>query len=214
MYISVIKAGHVPYLPHIVTDINLNMYESFFQSFDQKVHLTTEEKTYIASYLTTKTLRKGQYLLQEGDTCKFLCFVIQGAFRQYSTDKAGDIHIFQFAIEGWMVSDMQSFLTGTPSTYNIEAVESAEVLLIDQKAHEALLQLRVYETYIRQQLTGAYLAMQRRLNANLSLTPEERYKQFITNYPEFCNRFPQHMVAAYLGLQPETLSRIRRKSVK
>ncbi len=188
------------------------MYELFFQSFNEKISLTAEEQASIKNYLTPKKLRKKQYLLQEGDICKTIAFVEKGALREYSVDETGGEHIIQFALEGWTIADLFSFLTGEAATYNIDALEDAELVLISKSAHEEMLQkFPKYETYTRLQITGAYLAMQKRLNSINSLSPEGRYLDFITLYPNIVQRVPQHMIASYMGLQPETLSRIRRK---
>ena len=188
------------------------MYELFFQSFNEKISLTADEQEAIKNYLTPKKLRKRQYLLQEGDICKTVAFVEKGALREYSVDETGGEHIIQFALEGWTISDLFSFLTGEAATYNIDALEDAELVLISKSAHEELLKkFHKYETYTRLQMTGAYLAMQKRLNSINSLSLEERYLDFITLYPNIVQRVPQHMIASYMGLQPETLSRIRRK---
>ena len=188
------------------------MYELFFQGFNKKVPLTLEEQDVIKSYITPKKLRKKQYLLQEDDVCKFIAFVEKGALREYSLDENGNEHIIQFALEGWTISDLYSFLTGEPATYNIDALEDAELVLISKSAHEALLlKVAKYETYTRLQLTGAYIAMQKRLTSIISSSLEERYSSFIALYPNIVQRVPQHMIASYMGLQPETLSRIRRK---
>lgn len=188
------------------------MYELFFQSFNEKVALTAEEQESIKNYLTPKKLRKKQYLLQEGDVCKIIAFVEKGSLREYSVDENGGEHIIQFAIEGWTISDLFSFLTGEPASYNIDALEDSELVIITKSAHEELLQkFHKYETYTRLQITGAYLAMQKRLNSINRLSHEERYLDFTTSYPGIAQRVPQHMIASYMGLQPETLSRIRRK---
>ncbi|MEO8111638.1 MAG: Crp/Fnr family transcriptional regulator [Ginsengibacter sp.] len=188
------------------------MYELFFKSFNEKVLLTAEEEEAIKNYLTPKKLRKKQYLLQEGDVCKVTAFVEKGSLRAYSVDDKGAEHIIQFALEGWTISDLYSFLTGEPATYNIDALEDSELVIVDKSAHEELLKrFPKYETYNRLQITGAYLAMQKRLSAIHSQSLEERYLDFTTLYPSIVQRVPQHMVASYMGLQPETLSRIRRK---
>jgi len=188
------------------------MYKLFFQKLNEKVSFTTEEQAIIKTYLTPKKLRRKQYLLQEEDVCKVIAFVEKGALRAYTVDEKGAEHIIQFALEGWTISDLYSFLTGEPATYNIDALEDSELVLISKQAQEELMkQVPKYETYIRLQLTGAYIAMQRRLTSIISMPLEERYTNFIAQYPTIAQRVPQHMLASYMGLTPETLSRVRKK---
>lgn len=188
------------------------MYEVFFEHFNKKVSLTPEEEVQIKKYLTPKKLRKKQYLLQEGDVCKTIAFVERGVLRQYSIDDSGIERIVQFALEGWIISDLYSFLTDEPATYTIDAIEDVEMVLINKTAHEELLQkVPKYETFTRLNITGAYIAMQRRLTSIISFSLEERYSNFTALYPDIHQRVPQHMIASYMGLTPETLSRIRRR---
>lgn len=188
------------------------MYELFFRKFNETVQLTLEEQAIIKNYLTPKKLRKKQYLLQEGDACKYIAFVEEGILRAYTVSEKGVEHIIQFALEGWLISDLYSFLTGEPATYNIDALEDAELVLISKQAHEELLKkVPKYETHTRLQLTNAYIAMQRRLTSIISLPLEERYANLTTLYPDIIQRVPQHMIASYMGLTPETLSRVRRR---
>ncbi len=188
------------------------MYELFFQNFQKKTPLTEEEEHQIARFLTLKKLRKKQYLLQEGDICKDIAFIEKGSLRAYSVDDKGNEHIIQFGLEGWVISDLYSFLTGEPATYNIDVIEDAELVLISKSAHEELLNTAPkYETFTRLNITGAYLAMQKRLTSIISSPSEERYENFITLYPNIVQRVPQHMIASYMGLTPETLSRVRKK---
>jgi CRP-like cAMP-binding protein len=188
------------------------MYDLFFEKLTEKVNFSQEELDIIGDYIISKKLRKKQYLLQEGDVCKFIAFVEKGAMRSYKVDEKGAEHIIQFAIEGWIISDLYSFLTAEPATYNIDALEACELVLINKSAHEKLLKLMWnYETYIRLELTSAYVAMQRRITSIISSPLNERYAAFNALYPEIVQRVPQHMVASYMGLTPETLSRIRRR---
>ena len=188
------------------------MYDSFLQKLNEKLEFTSEEEDIIKSYLTLKKLRRKQYLLQEGDVCKSIAFVSKGALRSYSVDEKGEEHIIQFALEGWTNSDLYSFMTGEPATYNIEAIEDSELILISKSAQEEILKkVPRYETFVRLQITGAYLAMQKRLTSIISLTLEDRYISFINLYPNIVQRVPQRMIASYMGLKPETLSRLRRK---
>lgn len=188
------------------------MYSLFFRTLSEKFHFSEADLEVLKNELKPKKIRKKQYLLQEGDVCKFMAFVEKGALRSYTVDEKGSEHIIQFALEGWTISDLYSFLTGEPATYNIDAVENSELVLISKAAHEKLLEtLPKYESYMRLQLTGAYIAMQKRLTSIISLPLEERYAGFTATYPQIVQRFPQHMIASYMGLTPETLSRVRRK---
>ena len=188
------------------------MYEVFFESLKSKAGFHDEELALVKTHLTPKKLRRKQYLLQEGDVCKNIAFVEKGALRTYTVDDLGTEHILQFALEGWTISDLYSFLTGEASTYNIDALEAAELVLVSKAAHEEMLQtIPKYETYVRLQVTGAYIALQRRITSVLSLTTEERYKNFTATYPNIVQRVPQHMIASFMGLTPETLSRVRKR---
>ena len=188
------------------------MYELFFKSFNEKVSLTPEEQDRITTYLKPRKIRKKQYLLQEGDVCKSIAFVEKGALRAYSIDDSGAEHIIQFALEGWTISDLYSFLTEEAATYNIDALEDSEVILISRVAHyEMLEKIPKYQSYILHLITGAYLAMTRRLTSVISNSSEERYETISELYPNILQRVPQHMIASYMGLKPETLSRVRRK---
>jgi CRP-like cAMP-binding protein len=188
------------------------MYELFFQKLKEKVDFSAEDLGTIRNYLTPKKIRKKQYLLQEGDICKYIAFVEKGALRSYTVNEKGIENIIQFAIEGWTISDLNSFLNGEPSTYNIDAIEDSELVLISKSAQEEILKkVPKYETFVRLQLTGAFVAMQKRITSLISLSLEEQYSCFNDLYPHIVQRVPQHMIASYMGLTPETLSRVRKK---
>ncbi|MBX2904834.1 MAG: Crp/Fnr family transcriptional regulator [Taibaiella sp.] len=188
------------------------MYSAYFDNFTKKVPLTPEERELIQSHLSVKKIRKKQYLLQEGDVCKSIAFVEKGMLREYSLDEQGGEHIIQFASEGWFISDMYSFITAEPATYNIDAIEDSELVMISRSSHDYLLtNCPKYETFTLQLITGAYLAMQKRLNSTIAASLESRYESFMALYPHIAQRVPQHMIASYIGLTPETLSRVRRR---
>jgi CRP-like cAMP-binding protein len=186
------------------------MFDLFFQKFNEKAPLTPEEQEFIKHYLTPKKLRKKQYLLQEGDVCKTLCVVEKGALKAYVLDEAGQEHITAFALEGWTMGDLSSFIKQEPATLNIDALEDCELVLISKPAHDELLQkMPKYETYFRILMTDAYMALQKRTTNMISLPLEERYNALNQMYPNIVQRVPQHMIASFMGLSPETLSRVR-----
>jgi CRP-like cAMP-binding protein len=188
------------------------MYEVLAKSISEKVFLTEEEMRLCQSFFISKKLRKKQYLLQEGDVCKYTAFVEKGVLRSYQVDKKDQEHIIQFAFEGWWIADSYSFLTDEPSAYNIDALEDAELLLLTKTAQEELL-LKVpkMERYFRILLQKSLIAMQRRVLGSLSYTAEEKYIKLMEAYPDIAQRVPQHLIASYLGITPETLSRIRKQ---
>lgn len=186
------------------------MYELFLRKFNEKVLLTPEEEDFIKQYLTPKKLRRKQYWLQEGDVCKSICVVEKGAMRAYIVDDSGNEHITAFALEGWTMGDLYSFIKQEPATLNVDALEDCELVLINRAAYDELLQkMPKFETYFRLLMTDAYMALQRRTTHMITLPIEARYKAFIEIYPNLIQRVPQHMIASHMGISPETLSRIR-----
>jgi CRP-like cAMP-binding protein len=188
------------------------MFEILFQKLDEKIQLAEEEKELCKSFFTPKKLRKRQYILQEGDVCKYISFVEKGILRSYTIDEKGNEHIMQFAFEGWWIADQFSFLTGEPAIYTIDALEDSELLLLSKQAEEQLLKhIPKFERYFRILLQNSLIATQRRLISSLSQTAEERYNQLLQTCPTIPQRVPQHMMASFLGITPETLSRIRKQ---
>jgi len=188
------------------------MYECYFQHFNKRVPLTEEEQEFITNYLTVKKLRKRQYLLQEGDACKMVAFVEKGALRLYRVNEDGSERIVAFALEGSFITDLYSFFTYEPSMYNIDAIEDSELVLISRSASDELRKLSPkYQDFIFQETSEAYIQLERRITSTISLGLEERYKELTTNYPDIIQRVPQHMIASYMGLTAETLSRVRKR---
>ena len=188
------------------------MFEVLFKAINEKVSLSEEEQETCKAFFTFKKLRKKQYLLQQDDVCKYTAFVEKGALRAYTIDDKGYEHIIQFALEGWWISDIYSFLTGEPSSYNIEALEETELLLLTKTTNEEMLEkVAKMERYFRILSQKSLVALQRRLIGSLSQSAEEKYTKLVTSYPDIIQRVPQHMIASYLGITPETLSRIRKQ---
>ncbi len=188
------------------------MHELLLKNIKQKnVDLTTAEQELLKTFFTPKKIRKKQFLLQEGDVCLYTTFVEKGILRSYTIDEKGNEHIIQFAMEDWWVSDMYSFFTGEPSSYNIEALENSELLMINKNAYDEMLSaVPKMERYLRLLIQNSLIATQRRLSGKLSLSAEENYKNLINGSSDIIQRVPQHMIASFLGITPETLSRIRK----
>ncbi|GAB4021118.1 Crp/Fnr family transcriptional regulator [Spirosoma koreense] len=186
------------------------MYDRLQHHISRLVTLTEEEFGLLKTMFIPKKLRRKQYILQEGDVCKYVIFVDKGMLRSYTVDTKGAEHIVQFAPEGWWISDMYSYLTGEPSEYNIDALEDAELLLLEQTNMERMLSsIPKMERFFRITLQNNYIATHRRIVTTLSQSAEEKYDEFVARYPDIVQRVPQHMIASYLGITPAFLSRIR-----
>ena len=179
---------------------------------EKRVQLKDEEFEVISKFFIPKKLRKKQFLLHEGEVCKNIGFVNSGCLREYTIDNKGSEHIIQFAIEDWWISDPNSFLSGLPSTYNIDALENSEVLLLEKSAREKLLDsCPKMERFFRILIEANFVATQRRITESLSTSAEERYLKFIKTYPKLIEQVSQNHIASYLGITPQSLSRIRKE---
>ncbi|HTS43165.1 MAG TPA: Crp/Fnr family transcriptional regulator [Puia sp.] len=169
----------------------------------------------IKNIFVPKRFKKRQFFLQEGEVCKYGAFIVKGAMRQYTIDDKGDEHIVQLLIENWWANDRESNMRGTPSRYFIEAWEDTEALLITR---DNMYNLIHHSPTVREWTEKLeeihYIASQKRLNVAISLTARQRYYELEKTYPEFLQRFPQHIIASYLGISKDTLSRIRQQATK
>ncbi|MET3126688.1 CRP-like cAMP-binding protein [Arcicella rosea] len=177
--------------------------------------LTSEEEALIEATFQPKKLRKKQYFLQEGDVCKYVGFIVKGAMRQYSVDEKGVEHIVHLYIENYWAGDRESSIMLTPSNYNIDAWEDTEMLIITRAEMMDLMEkIPALVKMIRLMDERNAIANQRRLSSTISNTAEKRYEEFADNHPQFIQRFPQHIIASFLGITKETLSRIRKQAMK
>lgn len=188
------------------------MFEKLLSFFKRHFPITDEQAALVKTLFTPEKVKKGAFLLREGDTPKYGMFVASGCLRTYTIDDKGKEHILQFSPEDWWTGDMNSMVNGMPSQCFIDAIEDSAVLLFDnvalQKLTEYIPQLAaMYQAALQKSLA----AKNQRILSSLSASAEERYNDFIKTYPTLAQRVPQHMIASYLGITPETLSRIRKQ---
>lgn len=188
------------------------MFSILRKHINSRVPLTDEEFNICTKFFIPKKLKKHQFLLNEGDVCRYIGFVNSGCLREYTIDSKGTEHILQFAIEDWWVSDLNSFLSGLPAKYNIDALQDSEVLLIEKSAREELLDnCPKMERFFRLLIEANHVATNQRISDALSASAEERYLKFIKTYPKLFEKVPQNHIASYLGITPQSLSRIRKE---
>ena len=191
------------------------MLDSFKTYFQSKTNLTDKQFLSITGTLQSKKVEKGAILLHQGDICHHSFFVSKGLLRSYTIDETGKEHIIQFAPENWIISDRSSSYFNEPSELFIDAIEDTEIVFIDKNFIDAAAEISVS---FRQQdniaLHNHIRQLQKRVNLLLGATAEQRYLDFITIYPSLTLRIPQWMIASYLGITPETLSRVRKELAK
>jgi CRP-like cAMP-binding protein len=186
------------------------MLEKLRAYLERGFPVTDEQFEYIKTLFIPKKANRGEFLLREGEISRYSIFVVSGCLRTYTIDDSGKEHILQFSPENWWTGDM-SFSSNVPSRCFIEALEDSEVLLTEMSSIQKLNKhipgsAAQYETALQKSVE----AKNQRIISSLSATAEERYNDFVTKYPSLLQRVPQHMIASYLGISPETLSRIRK----
>lgn len=175
-----------------------------------KGQLNNTEISTLCEYGSKRQLRKKEFLLREGAVSDYISFIEKGLLRLYYIGDNGVEHILRFAIEDWWISDFESFHSGEPSKFFIEALEDCELLVFEKAEFEQLgVAVPAFKTFRDQLDSRNFAAHQRRILSNISDTAEEKYARFIRENPSIANRVPLHMIAAYLGLTRETLSRVR-----
>jgi CRP-like cAMP-binding protein len=192
------------------------MHEAIISYIKQHSSTPLSEKDLasIKEVFISKKLRKRQYFLQAGEVCKYMAFIVKGAMRQYSVDDKGAEHMVRLSLENWWAGDRESFTMLTPSIYNIDAWEESDVLLITKADMSLISSIPAINEMTRQLDNNHAFALQKRVHSSISDPVEKRYADLAKTYPQLLERFPQHLIASYLGVTKETLSRIRHTFVK
>lgn len=188
------------------------MFEKFKIYLVEKAGLTEEEFNQLSPILLSKIVAKGDYLLKQGEICKHSFFVEKGLLRSYSIDQTGKEHIIQFAPTNWFISDRSSVYFNEPSDFFIEAIEETTVVVIDKNFVSHASEISPpFGQYNELLLQNHIRHLQKRVNQLLGASAEKRYLNFIQLYPDLTLRVPQWMIASYLGITPESLSRVRKE---
>jgi CRP/FNR family transcriptional regulator, anaerobic regulatory protein len=189
--------------------------EPLLHYFNSMITLSEEETRLVIEKFHPRLYRKKQFVLQEGDVCTQMNFVVKGCLRMYKIDETGSTHILQFAAENYWITDLGGFYSEEPSELAIDALEDTMVLQIH---HDDLLLLYTQESkfhrIFRVLVENSHVSLQKRLLQTISSTAEDRYQYFINTYPYLINRLPQIQIASFLGMTPEFLSRLRNKMSK
>lgn len=187
------------------------MHTNLIAHFTEKIRLSPAEQEQLSDCFKLRHVKKKTSIVQEGEVCRILIFVNKGGFRSYTIDEKGAEHVLQLVLENHWVSDLYSFITQKPGQVHIEALEDSEALVLSYNDLQALyVKLPVIESYFRQLYERAYVALQQRLNDTLSIPAEERYRELVANQPGIAQRVALIHIASYLGITPESLSRIRK----
>jgi CRP-like cAMP-binding protein len=174
--------------------------------------MSEEDFNFGTTLMIPKKLRKRQYLLQAGDVCRWVAFVSKGCLRHYSLDDLGKEHIQRFAIEGSWITDSVSFQSQEPAASNIDALEDSELLVLDRASLERLsVAVPQWGQYHTRALENNLIEEFMRVSELVSVSSEDRYIHFLKRYPDLFQRVPLHQIASYLGITPQSLSRIRRE---
>ena len=174
------------------------------------IDLTVEEETILLSKITHRNYLKDQYITQQGDVCKSVCFILSGCTKMFHIDEEGQEHIVMFSIEDWWTSDLGSFISQTPADYNVQCTENTQLIQFTyDKLEDLYAAIPKLERLFRKIVERAFVSSQKRIIRNFSLSAKERYIIFKETYPEIEQRVPQYMIASYLGITKEFLSKIK-----
>jgi CRP-like cAMP-binding protein len=190
-----------------------NLIRSIESKLNQK--LADHEISDLVKWFSPLQLGRKERIVSEGKVCRTAYFIESGATHTFVTDKDGNAHTVQFGFEGYWVGDIYSFFSGKPAIFNLEALEPVRLFSITHADFEkACARIPKFETYWRKTIQNGYMGSLLRIAQGFSDDAEHRYLSLILQQPDLPSRVPQYLVASYLGIRPESLSRIRKKLSK
>ncbi len=184
---------------------------TLFSNITNKINISEQEFETFRSLTKTISLKRNDFFIDEGRIAKYIAFVIEGVLHSYSIDEKGEKHVIQIALENYWISDLYSFFSEEPALFNVQAIETSEIIVLSKESFsKACDTIPAFERFFRILIQNAYVASQRRVSKIYKNSAEERYLAFIQEHPEVIQRVPQHYIASYLGIKPQSLSRIRK----
>ena len=190
----------------------MNKYKTILDNIKRYVNLSSEEEERLTSIIKTSKVKKKQFIIQPGFVCQSRTYIVDGAFRVFYLDEDGKEHTVSIGIEDWFVTDFYSYINQTPALNFAEALEDSTIFQMRYEDIEPLCkEIHSLSEYFRRTTEKAFAFSRRRVISNISKTAEERYDEYVANYPHIVNRVPQYVLASYLGMSPEFLSKIRKQ---
>ncbi len=191
---------------------NLEDYQNILNNIKRYVSLNEEDERQFSAIIRTTNVKRRQYIVQPNFVCTHQTYVLKGAFRSYFVNDKGIDHTIQFAIEDWFISDFNSYISQSPASLFVEAIEDSIVQQISFHDVEKLCDENPkFERFFRLVAQKSFAFSQRRVLSNLGKSAEERYLEFQSLYPSIVQRVPQYALASYLGMSAEFLSKIRKR---
>lgn len=193
----------------------MQKYQSILDNIGRFVELTEEEQSKLTSIIRTTRIKKRQFIVQPGYVCQYRSYIVKGAFRVYYLDDDGKEHTVSIGVEDWFVTDFYSYIHQEPATNFAEALEDSVIFQMKYEDIEPLCkEIHALSEYFRLTTEKAFAYSRRRVISNISKTAEERYLEYADKYPHIVNRVPQYVLASYLGMSAEFLSKIRSRPIK
>ena len=193
----------------------MEKYESILANIARYVELTEDEKQQFISILKTSRIKKRQFVIQPGYPCEYRHYILEGAFRVFYMDEDGKEHTISIGIEDWFFTDLYSYIYKEPATYFAEALEDSVIFKMKYDDIEELCsKTHAFCQFFRRVTEKAFANSRKRIISNISKSSEERYWEYVEKYPQIVNRVPQYVIASYLGISAEFVSKIRSRPHK
>ncbi|RAJ26342.1 Crp/Fnr family transcriptional regulator [Pedobacter cryoconitis] len=185
------------------------MHQILREHIEKIVPLSEDEFAFVCTHFTVKKFKKHQFLIQEGEEVKYSYFVISGLLKLVHTDDTGKERVVSFAMEDWWESDYYAYFTQTRATMSLECLEDTEVLCLLLEDYKKLCDdLPKMQRFFLEKANYGFIGSQRRIISWLTSNAKERYEQLTKQYPSLIQRVPKSLLAGYLGVSRETLSRL------